>query len=167
MRLFYGGPALDALAKDYAMAGKVDARAPIQARATVEITASASAVWKLVADPESWPTFYDGVRDVQMLGALKPGTQFRRTMGKAKVRAWLAVVQPDTEISWVGQAMGSRVVHRNLIDSTGKTSCRLRNEESMAGYFVPLVYSSSKLQRELDGWLAAVKQAAERHKDDS
>jgi hypothetical protein len=102
------------------------------------------------------------VRDVEIQGAVAPDVEFRRRVGHMRIRAWFAVVEPEHEITWVGTASGSKVVHRNLLSTEPDGRTRVVSEESMAGPFLTLFYSRAKLERELDRWLAALRTASEK-----
>lgn len=73
-----------------------------------------------------------------------------------------ARVDPQTELSWTGNAMGARAVHRNVLSPGSGRTTALYSEESMAGPLLVLFYDSHKLDASLAHWLEAVTLAAER-----
>ena len=161
LKVFYAGPSLDVLRDQYAKRGRVDRFAPIVTARETVVEAPIATVWRLISEPAGWPSFDPTVSDVQIDGAVSPNVEFRRRMGRTKVRALFAVVEPEREITWVGTASGSRVVHRNLLTDVPGGRTKVVSEESMAGFLLTLFYSKAKLDRALDEWLAGLKAASE------
>lgn len=159
--VLYSGPSVDTLKDEYAKSGKVDRKAPIVTARETLVDAPVATVWELISDPITWPSFDPTISDVRVNGPVSPDVEFRRRVRHTRIRAWFAVVEPEREISWVGQASGSKVVHRNLLNQQPDRRTRIVSEESMAGVLLTLFYSKAKLDRELDGWLAALKTASE------
>ena len=159
--LLYSGPSVATLRDEYAKSGRLDRRAPVVTARETLVDAPVATVWGLISDPTTWPSFDPTVRDVQIHGAVAPDVEFRRRVGHTRIRAWFAVVEPEREITWVGQASGTKVVHRNLLSTEPDGRTRVVSEESMAGPLLTLFYSRAKLDRELDRWLAALRTASE------
>lgn len=59
------------------------------------------------------------------------------------------------------EAPGARAVHRKLLIAEDETRTRLISEESMAGPFLTLFFSSAKLSAGLQRWVEAIKNAVE------
>lgn len=81
--------------------------------------------------------------------------------GKAKITSRFAVVDQDRELTWTGVSSGAKAVHRHVLHLLEDGATRLESEESMAGPFLTLFYSSAKLQQGMMTWLTAIKTAAE------
>jgi uncharacterized protein YndB with AHSA1/START domain len=160
--VLYSGPSMDALKDEYAKLKRLDQEAPIVTARETVIEATIATVWRLISDPAAWPSFDPTVSDVHVDGSVAPDAEFRRRVGHTKIRAVFAVVEPEREITWVGRASGSKVVHRNLLSPEPEGHTKVVSEESMAGPFLTLFYSKTKLDRALDGWLAGLKAACER-----
>jgi len=105
-KLFYKGPGLLELGERYAKQRRLDQQAQIVTARETVIDARVTAVWRLISDPLGWPAFDPGVTDVQIEGPVEADVEFRRSIGRTKVRAILAVVEPEREISWAGEASG-------------------------------------------------------------
>jgi uncharacterized protein YndB with AHSA1/START domain len=160
--VLYSGPSLRLLKDQYAKRGILDRKAPIVTARETVIDAPIATVWELISDPSGWPSFDSSVSDVRVDGSVSTDMAFRRRVGHVTIRALFAVVEPEREISWVGRAAGSKVVHRNLLSEAPGGSTKVVSEESMAGIFVTWLYSREKLDRVLDNWLASLKAASER-----
>jgi carbon monoxide dehydrogenase subunit G len=160
--LFYSGPGLDVLKEQYAKRGRLDREAPIVTARETLVDAPVAQVWKLISDPAGWPAFDPAVSDVHVEGPVSPDVEFTRRVGRTRIRAVFAVVEPEREITWVGRASGSKVVHRNLLRQAPGGGTTVVSEESMAGFLLTLFYDTAKLDRVLDGWLGGLKAASER-----
>lgn len=160
--LLYRGPALDVLHEQYAKSGRIDGQAPVRAARSVEIDAPPPSVWEVLANPAEWPTIDPGISDIHLLGEVGVDTPFRWRNGRSRIRSRFAVVDPVRELTWTGVSSGARAVHRHVLDTAAGRATLLTSEESMAGPLLTLFYNSAKLGRGLDGWLAAIKTAAEK-----
>jgi hypothetical protein len=159
-KLFYAGPPLRVLHEEYAKNGRVDHRAPVRASYEVIIQAPREQVWPLLASPPDWQKFDPAIHDVHLDGPVAADTEFTWANGRARMKSRLAIVNPGRELTWTGASMGFKVVHRHLLeDADGGT--RVRCEESMAGLFLTMIYSESKLRAALKTWLTALKAGAE------
>ena len=159
-RLFYAGPSADALHEDYAKRGHIDDRAPIATRCEILVDAPVERVWEQLSQPEQWPHFAPEIRDVQLDEGVVEDGHFTWRNGRTKLTSRFAVVNPRHELTWTGRALGSKVVHRHLLAPAPNGQTRLATEESMAGPFLVLFYSSAKLRASLDIWLTAIADAA-------
>ncbi len=80
----------------------------------------------------------------------------------ATMKARFAVVEPDRELAWTGEAFGAKVVHRYTLEAAPGGGTRVMVEESMASPLLPLFfYTSGKLQGLLEECLATLKAAVE------
>jgi uncharacterized protein YndB with AHSA1/START domain len=155
-RLHYRGRGLDTLHSDYAMRGRIDSSAPVAAHREILIAAPVETVWELLADPSGWHGIDPAIHDVHLDGEIAPGTSFTWRNGMARMTSRFAIVDPGREISWTGESAGIKAVHRHLFAGTDGSNTFLVSEESMDGFLLPLYYSSKKLGRTLEGWLAAL-----------
>ena len=64
-------------------------------------------------------------------------------------------------ITWTGVSSGAKAVHRHVPESTGDGATRVFSEQSMAGPLLVLFFDGAKLRADMEGWLAALKTAAE------
>lgn len=160
--LLYRGPALEVLHEEYAKRGRVDDRAPICATRSVHIAAAPGRVWEVLSDATAWPVVDPGIRGVHAPAGVAVDAPFTWVNGGARLRSRFAVVAPDRELTWTGVSFGARAVHRHVLQVSPGGGTRLGSEESMAGPLLTLIYTSTKLDRAMAGWLSAVKAAAER-----
>jgi len=160
-KLFYAGPPLRVLHEEYAKKGRIDQQAPVATTYEVSIQAPRERVWQLLADPPDWQKFAPAIHDVHLNGPVASDTDFTWANGRARMKSRFAIVDPGRELTWTGASMGFKVVHRHLLDDTDGGGTRVRCEESMAGLFLTMVYSESKLRAALKTWLTALKADAE------
>ena len=159
-RLRYRGPSLEELHEHYAKQRRIDHAAPIRSEHQVKIEAPVERVWALLGDPTGWPEIDPAVHDVRLDGPVQVDTHFTWRNGSTRLRSRFAVVDACSELTWTGNALGSRAVHRHVLTPDGGTTV-LRTEESMAGMLLGLVYDSRKLHAALVRWLGAVKASSE------
>jgi uncharacterized protein YndB with AHSA1/START domain len=157
--LFYTGPSLQAL-HAYAKQGRIDTAAAIQSRAEILIHAPVARVWKILADAPGWPAWMPGVKSVRLDSTVAPDATFTWKSGPSTIKSTFAVVEPERELTWTGISSGAKAVDRHTLEATGG-STRVFTEESMAGPFVILFFSSKKLRTAQQAYLAALKQFAE------
>ena len=97
---------------------------------------------------------------MRLEGGAIEGVHFKWQNGKTKLSSRFAVVDPHHELSWTGTAMGSKAVHRHVLEATSDGRTRLLTEESMTGFLEVLFFSRAKLRAGLEQWLGAVAAAA-------
>ena len=160
-RLFYRGPATEKLYNDYARQRRIDHTAPITASREVIVDAAVGRVWQLLSQPENWADVDPDISDVYVDGAVIEGTRFSWRSGRTRMTSRFAIVDVEHEITWIGAAFGSKVVHRHVLTTINESTTRVYSEESMAGPLLVLLYSSTKLSGALQKWLTAIKTRAE------
>ena len=160
-RLFYGGPPIGVLHEEYAKKGRVDDEAPVKASYEVLIEAPVERVWGLLSDVTGWGNWYPDVYDVRLDSGVEADARFHWRKGKARIRSRFAVVDAEREIAWTGVSLGTKAVHRHVLESAGPGVTRVFSEESMAGPLLVLFFDGVKLRAGMEEWLAALKTAAE------
>lgn len=119
-------------------------------------------VWEVLSAVADWPAVDPAISDVHLSAGVAVDAPFTWVNGHAHITSRFAVVDRSRELTWTGVSFGARAVHRHVLHSASGGGTRLESTESMAGPLLTLMYSSTKLDRGLAGWLAAVKAAAER-----
>lgn len=158
--LLYTGPALQTLHGDYAKQGRIDTAAPIQSHAEIRIHAPVARVWQVLVDMPNWPAWMPDVTTVRLETAVAPDAAFTWKSGSSRIKSTFAVVEPEKELTWTGISSGAKAVDRHTLEAV-EGGTRVFTEESMAGLFVILFFSSQKLRTGQQAWLAALKQRAE------
>ncbi|HZX56978.1 MAG TPA: SRPBCC family protein [Ilumatobacteraceae bacterium] len=159
-RLWYSGPALDDLYMEHAVQRQIDTNAPVRSTVEIIIDAPPARVWAVLSDPEHWHLVDPRISHVHLDSGVAIGSTFTWRNGFARLRSRFAVVAPNSELTWTGRAMGANVVHRHVLEDLGDSRTRLTAIESMAGPLLILLYSSAKLHKNLEQWLAAISAAA-------
>ncbi|UBH25498.1 SRPBCC family protein [Micrococcus porci] len=144
--------------------GDVDAAAPVSATAQIDTAASASALWGVLADVDSWPGVVPGVTSAQVASPtpLSPGHRFTWANGGTTIRSRVEVVRPGHDLTWTGIALWLVAVHRNVIETLPDGQARLTSTESMAGVAAALLMPEEKLQQQLQAFVEAIAAEAER-----
>lgn len=161
MRLLHTGPSIDTLHDQFAKKRRIDAGASVRASADVTIDAPIERVWAILSDVSGWPSVEPGIHDVALESGVTVDARFTWANGKTRIRSRFAVVDTCREITWTGQASGSRAVHRNVLEANADGTTRVTSEESMSGPLLPLFFNDAKLKAALETWLRAVRTAAE------
>lgn len=113
-------------------------RSPIHFTNELEVAASPETIWSLLVDPKAWPSFYPGVRHVELLDGdetFGAGTRFETNLAGQDVFASVQEFEPVTRIAWVGYpkvSEASRAYHAWIITPTAN-GCHLWTEETMQG----------------------------------
>ena len=160
--LLYRGPSLQVLHEQYAKRGHIDERAAVTASHCVCIDAPPRQVWQVLSTAAAWPEVSPDISAVDLPGGVAPDAAFTWVNGSARINSQFAIVEPLRELTWTGASSGARAVHRNVLSPLNDHQTQLQSEESMAGPLLTLFYNSNKLSSALQGWLMAVKAAAER-----
>jgi hypothetical protein len=84
--------------------------------------------------------------------------------GLSTIKSTFAIVEPERELTWTGIASGAKAVDRHTLEATDN-GVRVFTEESMAGPFLTLFFSSQKLLTTQRAFLAALKRQVERTRD--
>jgi hypothetical protein len=72
------------------------------------------------------------------------------------------VVEPGRELTWTGRsALVFKAIDRHVLEAVDGGRTRMIVEESLAGPLLPLVFSSARLRRGHERWLAALKAVVE------
>lgn len=159
-KLFYSGPKRSELHNNYAKCGRIDEQAAVQDASSINIGASAEAVWSLLADMPSWPRFNPLISDVRLESEVREDATGSLKIGGFPVKIQFAVVEPNKELSWTGTLLWMKAIDRLVLEPTSPDSCRLFLEESLAGAFVPLMTNNDRLQQQHKASLESFKKAA-------
>ena len=154
---------LQARGAQAARSGSIDPSATVHASANIELPVPAEAAWDVVADIDTWPRFLPGVSRARIIHSTGsddahpgPGAEFRWTR--------VEVADPARELTWTGVAFWLVAVHRNTLEPFSDDACRLTSEESMAGLGAPWLMPVDKLERQLTGFVQAIRdEAVRRH----
>ena len=160
--LLHRGPSLQGLHEQYAKRGHIDEIAAVIASRSVCIDAPLRDVWQVLSTAAAWPEVSPDISSVDLPGGVAPDAAFTGVNGGARIKSRFAIVEPLRELTWTRVSSGARAVHRNVLFRLNDHQTKLQSEESMAGPLLPLFYNSNKLSSALEGWLMAVKAAAER-----
>jgi uncharacterized protein YndB with AHSA1/START domain len=144
----------------------VNEKAPVLAKAEIEIDAAPETVWNIMADIEAWPRWNHDVKEARLQGEFKPGTQFLWKAGPGKITSLLQEVDPPHILAWTGKTMGINAIHVwkiELID--GKTI--VQTEESWEGLLSRAMHGrlQKMLEESLNSGLKYLKAEAESFKD--
>lgn len=105
-------------------------RCPIHFTNELEVAASPGTIWSLLVDTRASPSFYPGVKHVQLLDghdSLRLGTQFETNLPGQDVVASVPEFEPMTRIAWYGGPKDSEAYHSCIITRVPK-GCHLRIE---------------------------------------
>jgi hypothetical protein len=160
-QVFYGGPSLEVLYQEYAQKHRIDDQAPIQASDEIVINAPTGAVWKVLINVAGWPAFNPLFRNVRLESDVSVGARASFKLNGFSIKATFAVVESGRELTWVGTALWTRAIDRLVLEPINGTT-RLTVHESIAGAFVPLMFSCARLHEQHQASLQNFKLAAER-----
>lgn len=113
-------------------------RSPIHFTNELEVAVSPKTIWSLLIDPTTWPSFYPGVEEVNLLNRhelLQPGTRFETNLAGQDVFAPVQEFDPIARIAWGGgpkTSRESRAYHAWIITPTSH-GCHIWTEETMQG----------------------------------
>lgn len=162
-KLFYQGPSFETLYTEYAMKGILDERAAIKAAGEIDIHAPIDQVWDVLVDLPSWTRFDPNFSDVKLESTVAVGAQASFKIKGFPIRGRFAVVHPHQELTWVGKSLWTNAIDRHLVEARSGHVTRLSIEESLSGVLVPLMFSSARLVKQHQEWLAAMKTFIEAH----
>lgn len=151
-------PTLDTLARS----GQVDARAPVQAHAVIDIAAPKQIVWQLLIHASDWPRWNQDIDEVSARGPLSQGDSFLWHTGVSTIHSQVQLWQPQSRLAWTGTAYTAKAVHVWNLHADDATHTRVEVDESMDGPLISAMLSSRQLTAMCQDWLAALKKAAER-----
>ncbi|WP_346623002.1 SRPBCC domain-containing protein [Blastococcus montanus] len=159
-RLLYTGPGFATLHEQYASRGRIDTQAQIFSASEIDIRAGVEQVWAVVADVAGYPALDPA------FGAVRPprlaaGEPLSFRIRGFPVRAVLAVVRPPHELTWTGRSLWVNAVDRHVLEPLPGGGTRLRVAESLAGAFVPWLFTERRLRAQHLAWLEGVKRTAE------
>lgn len=147
---------------ELASKGQIDDKAAVQASTEMLIAAPDDKVWRLLSNIDGWPKWQSTISFARTTGPLKPGTEFTWTTGGTKVKSRLALVVPNTDLSWTGSARGAKAIHVWHLKAVEGGGTLVTTKESMSGFLLGMFYSSKDLAKSQKEWLQALKGAAEK-----
>ena len=131
----------------------------------VDIKAPPEVVWDILIQAETWPEWYEGASDVEVIGdsaTLREGSVFTwKTMG-LNFESTVTEFQPPTRLSWESRKNVIRGYHAWLVVPTEFGSTVI-TDESQHGFltYMQRIFQPNKLRRLHDTWLAEIKARAE------
>ncbi len=110
----------------------VNEKAPVIARAEIEINADSNVVWDIMADIEDWPRWNPDVNNINLRGELKPSISFQWKAGLGEITSVLQDVEKPHTLTWIGKIMGINAIHTCKIQEK-KGNTLVITEESWEG----------------------------------
>ena len=145
---------------------EVNEKAPVLAKAQIEIAATPETVWNIMADIEAWPSWNPDVKKACLKGELEEGTQFQWKTKVGKITSLLQKVEPPHLLAWTGRIMGINAIHVWKIESKdGKTV--VVTEESWEGALSRVMSGrmQTMLEESINSGLQYLKSESERVSD--
>lgn len=145
---------------------EVNEKAPVLAKAQIEIVATPETVWNIMADIEAWPSWNPDVKKACLKGELEEGTQFQWKTKVGKITSLLQKVEPPHLLAWTGRIMGINAIHVWKIESKdGKTV--VVTEESWEGALSRVMSGrmQTMLEESINSGLQYLKSESERVSD--
>lgn len=142
---------------------KVNEKAPVLAKAKIEIAADPKTVWNIMADIESWPKWNPDVKKACLKGDLEEGTQFQWKTGVGKITSLLQKVEPPHLLAWTGRIMGINAIHVWRIEAADEKTVVV-TEESWEGALSRVMSGRMQkmLEESINSGLEYLKSEAER-----
>jgi uncharacterized protein YndB with AHSA1/START domain len=132
----------------------------------IDVDAPPDVVFGVLVEAETWPTWYEGAKDVRVLGdtngALAERSSFSWSTMGLDFTSVVTEFRPPHRLSWESRKSTIQGYHAWLIVPSG-TGSRVVTEESQYGFMTGMqkVFVPNKLRRLHDTWLAELKKRAE------
>jgi uncharacterized protein YndB with AHSA1/START domain len=142
---------------------EVNKNAPVLAADEIEVATSPQAVWEVLADIESWPSWNPDVKSMSLQGDLAKGSIFRWRAGPGMITSTIQHVEPPRVIAWTGRILGIKAKHVYRLEPRGGGTF-VHTEESYEGLVARLLRSSLQktLEKGLSDGLRYLKNETER-----
>lgn len=135
----------------------------------IEIAASPETVWSILVAAESWPTWYEGAKEVRVTGPRKPNLSADarmvwETMG-LKFDSEIKEFEPNRRLAWLSEKKSIQGYHIWIITPT-ENGCKVVTAEAQNGWltFFEKTFQPKKLHKLHDIWLVELKLKAEKAK---
>jgi hypothetical protein len=125
----------------------IDEKAPIKARGSLQIDATADEVWEIMTGFADWPSWNPQIVNVEIDGPPAPGTTFRWRSGPGTITSVLRAVESPRELGWTGKTMGIKAAHVWRIEPSG-SGVRVMTMESWRGW--PTYFMRKRMTRTLE-----------------
>lgn len=145
---------------------EVNEKAPVLAKAQIEIVATPETVWNIMADIEAWPSWNPDVKKACLKGELEEGTQFQWKTKVGKITSLLQKVEPPHLLAWTGRIMGINAIHVWRIESKDEKTVVV-TEESWEGALSRVMSGrmQTMLEESINSGLQYLKSESERVSD--
>ncbi len=148
-----------------AHSGKIDETAPIKASAEIMVNAPAAKVWSILVDIQSWPSWQHDIAKVSVHAVPAPGVKFNWSSGGGTIHSRIVLYQPQMQLAWTGELYLFHAIHLWTLTPMPNGQTLIRTDESMSGWPISVVYSSTDLLQADQRWLSFLKKKAESEVD--
>ncbi len=144
---------------------KINEKAPVIARAKIEINADPELVWEIMANIEEWPRWNPEIKSAIISGDLSEGTNFQWKAGPGTITSQILEVDPPKTLAWKGKTMGIKAIHLWNIDFINEKTV-VSTEESWDGIIVHLMKGTMQksLQKSINAGLEYLKIESEKNR---
>ncbi|PKL66600.1 MAG: polyketide cyclase [Methanobacteriales archaeon HGW-Methanobacteriales-1] len=144
---------------------KINEKAPVTARAKIEINADPELVWKIMVNIEEWPRWNPEIKSAAIFGDLSVGTKFKWKAGPGTITSQILEVDPPKTLAWKGKTMGIKAIHLWNIDFINEKTV-VSTEESWDGIIVHLMKGTMQksLQKSINAGLKYLKIESEKNR---
>ena len=141
----------------------VNTAAPVFAGNEIQIDAPVTAVWAVLTDIDTWPSWQSNITEAELNGPLMAGSSFDWKADGLRFHSTLHTVGEPHYLGWTGTTWGAAAVHNWRLSPVGDTATLVRVEEHLQGVF-PSLFSGSFQENLAEGMqqqLLELKTAAE------
>jgi uncharacterized protein YndB with AHSA1/START domain len=152
-----GVPALDELAA----AGQVQADAPLQVNARIEINAPPAKVWAILTNIQNWPAWNASITMTIASPEVKDGSLFAWATSGMIIHSTVRRFAPGEQLAWTGNVLNFHAIHVWTLTPGPHGTTDVTLQESLSGFMIGYFYDADDLRKGDASWLAGLKAATE------
>jgi hypothetical protein len=146
---------------ELAAAGQIQADAPLQVNARIEINAPPARVWAVLTNIQNWPAWDPSITMTIASPDVGDGSLFAWATTGMIIHSTVRRFVPEQQLAWTGNVLNFHAIHVWTLTPGPDGTTQVSVRESISGFMIGFFYASDDLRRGDENWLAGLKKAAE------
>jgi uncharacterized protein YndB with AHSA1/START domain len=146
---------------ELAAAGQIQADAPLQVNARIEINAPPARVWAVLTNIQNWPAWDPSITMTIASPDVGDGSLFAWATTGMIIHSTVRRFVPDQQLAWTGNVLNFHAIHVWTLTPGPHGTTDVSVQESISGFMIGFFYARDDLQQGDANWLAGLKTAAE------